>query len=60
MSTLETKKQWTTPVVTKVKLEFDKEMAANCHGSNKSSQRNNKGCGPQSSGTCWTNNKAPK
>lgn len=55
MNTLETKKQWRKPVVTKVKLEFDKEMAVSCHGSNKTPQANNRGCGPKSSGTCWTN-----
>ncbi len=50
----EIKKAWTTPVITKVMLEFDKEMTTNCYGSGKTPQSNGKGCGVQSSGTCWS------
>lgn len=54
----ENKKKWVTPSVTKVELQFDKEMAANCYASGKTPVANNKGCGPQSTGTCWTNRKS--
>jgi len=52
------KKEWKMPVVKKVELTFDKEMASNCHASSNPSFSNGKGCGPQSSGTCWTNRKS--
>ncbi len=32
------KKEWKTPTLTKVKLEFDKEMSNNCQGSGNSSR----------------------
>jgi len=47
----EVKKQWETPTVTKVKLEFDKEMTNNCHGSSNPSK--NHPCGPHGAGNCW-------
>ena len=50
----ELKKEWSTPVLTKVTLEFDKEMTTNCYGSGQTPQANGKGCGVQSSGTCWS------
>lgn len=58
----ELKKEWSTPVITKVMLEFDKEMVTNCYGSSKTPQANGKGCGVQSSGTCWStgHTSAPK
>ena len=52
---IEFKKEWSAPEVTKVILEFDKEMAQNCYGSAKTPAASGKGCGVQSSGTCWSN-----
>jgi len=53
------KKEWVTPTITKVKLEFDKEMSNNCRGSNKPS-KNNSACGNQNVPGCWSNNKPGK
>ena len=39
-----TKLKWETPVFTKVKLEYDKEMSRNCRGSARASS-NNPDCG---------------
>jgi len=44
------KKEWRTPTLTKVKLEFDKEMSSNCQGSGNSSKH---GC--QQHPGCWSN-----
>ena len=45
------KKEWITPTMTRVKLEFDKEMSNNCHGSSNPSK--NHPCGPEGVGNCW-------
>ena len=44
-------KEWQTPKLTKVKLEFDKEMGNNCHAS--SGPSGNHPCGPDGVGKCW-------
>ena len=48
------KKEWKTPTITKVKLEFDKEMTNNCSGSANPSKH---GC--QQHPGCWSNPNSP-
>ena len=46
------KREWIKPTLTKVKLEFDKEMTNNCSGSGNSSKNN---CQHNSGEGCWSN-----